>query len=121
MRNCRKRQIRLSQKLKCALHAASYQIIVRAHTFRLLERACKVRHRQARNAGEHLKANVIPQVGLDVFAYASEYAGRQATATLRAQLCEGDVSGFTRFDSENPGQSSSQRASGDAQNPTPRK
>jgi hypothetical protein len=54
----------------------------------------QVPDRQASNAGEHLKANVILEMGLDIFAYASKHTGRQATAKLRAQLCESDVSGF---------------------------
>src|SRR6476646_236802 len=94
IRNCRKRQIRPSQKLQCTLQSASHQIIVRGHTFRLLERFCKVRHRQARNTGEHLKANFVLQMGLDIFAHASNHTGRQATAKHRAQSCESDVSGF---------------------------
>src|SRR5262249_39605745 len=63
-----------------------HKISVRGKTRRLLEGAGEVMHRFPRNTGEHLKADIVRKMRFDIFAHASQGAGRQAAANACAYL-----------------------------------
>ena len=65
------RQVGPGQELLCTPHAALHKKFVRRQTLRLFERAGEVIHRFPRDTGERLKADILLQVCLDIFAHAS--------------------------------------------------
>src|SRR5262249_52084144 len=79
-RNLRKGHIGCGQELLRSSHATSHQILVRRHAFRLFECASEARYRQARDTGQHFQADIMFQVGIDVFAYALPGPRRQTRA-----------------------------------------
>jgi hypothetical protein len=51
--------------------------------------------------GQHLKIDVIPQMGRDIVAHALKYAKRYAAPNSRIKLLECEASVRDRFDFEN--------------------
>ena len=72
-------QIGLSEKLFRSFQPPLYQIEMRRRSYRLFERSSKMPLRQAGDVGKSFQFDILTQMLLNIFAYALQSSGCQAT------------------------------------------
>ena len=78
-RDLGERQIGLSEKLLRSFQPPLYQIEMRRRSYRFFKRSSKMPLRQASDVGKSFQFDILTQMLLNIFAYALQCSGCQAT------------------------------------------
>jgi hypothetical protein len=74
----RKRKVGAGEQLHGTLDPTLDQVVVRRHTFGLLERTGEIKQRQARDAGERVDRDLLAKMRVDIFANPPQGLRRKA-------------------------------------------